>query len=159
MSFTTPQALLLLLLLPVLVWLVWPPSRNRTPARQAGTGTFTKPARPRSGWLGLGLRLLIAALLVLSLAGAQIVQAVDNLSVVFLIDASDSMSREASENAERFVREAIAAMGPDDRAGIILFGGMPWSNSRYASLNRPMSCRSLPHNRCDCRPIWPKPFA
>jgi uncharacterized membrane protein len=123
MSFTTPQALLLLLLLPVLVWLVWPPSRNRTPARQAGTGTFTKPARPRSGWLGLGLRLLIAALLVLSLAGAQIVQAVDNLSVVFLIDASDSMSREASENAERFVREAIAAMGPDDRAGIILFGG------------------------------------
>jgi uncharacterized membrane protein len=123
MSFTTPQALLLFLLLPVFVWLVWTPRSNRTPARQAATGPFTRFARPRSGWLGLALRLLIATLLILSLAGTQIVRAVDNLAVIFLVDASDSMSREAFENAEQFAREAITAMGPDDGAGIILFGG------------------------------------
>jgi uncharacterized membrane protein len=113
MSFTTPAALLLLLALPLAAWLVWPAGR-RGPAATT---------RPRSGWAGLVLRLLILALLILSLAGAQRVRAVDDLAVIFLVDASDSMTREATAAAEQFVREAIAAMNPEDRAGIILFGG------------------------------------
>ena len=112
MSFTTPAALLLLLALPLVAWLVWPTGRRRPAGRP----------RPRSGWLGLALRLLILALLILSLAGAQLVRAVDDLAVVFLVDASDSMSRESAAAAEAFVRDALANSGPDDRAAIILFG-------------------------------------
>lgn len=107
MSFTTPAALLLLLLLPLMAWLVWP--------RRPG-------ARPLSGWAGLALRLCIVALVVLSLAGAQLVRAVDGLAVVFLVDASDSMGPGNAAAAEQFVREAVAEMGPDDRAAIVLFG-------------------------------------
>ncbi|WP_374689842.1 vWA domain-containing protein, partial [Promineifilum sp.] len=118
MSFTTPAALLLLLALPLAAWLVWPPGRG--PARRGGRATA---GRPRSGWVGLVLRLVILALIILSLAGAQRVRAVDDLAVVFLVDASDSMSREATAAAEQFVRDAVAAMNPEDRAGVILFGG------------------------------------
>ena len=107
MSFTTPAALLLLLLLPLMAGLVRP--------RRAG-------ARPLSGWAGLALRLAIVALVVLSLAGAQRVRAVDGLAVVFLVDVSDSMGPENVAAADRFVRDAVARMGPDDRAAIVLFG-------------------------------------
>ncbi len=113
MSFTTPAALLLLLLLPLMAWLVWPRGRGRP--RQPG-------ARPLSGWAGLVLRLAIVALVVLSLAGAQLVRAVDGLAVVFLVDVSDSMGPENVAAAEQFVRDAVAEMGPDDRAAIVLFG-------------------------------------
>jgi uncharacterized membrane protein len=107
MTFTTPAALLLLITLPLVAWFVWP--------RRPG-------GRPRSGWAGLILRLAILALVVLSLAGAQLVRAVDDLAVIFLVDASDSMSAASAAAAETFVRDAVAAMGPDDRAGVILFG-------------------------------------
>ncbi len=110
MSFTTPAALLLLLALPLTVWLVWP-ARGRPSARL------------RSGWTGLVVRLIILALIVLSLAGTQLVRAVDDLAVIFLVDASDSIDSDNSAAAERFVREAVAMMGLDDRAGVILFGG------------------------------------
>ncbi len=112
MSFTTPVALLLLAALPLVAWWVWPAGSRRSGPRP----------RPRSGWVGLVLRLLILALLVLSLAGAQLARAVDDLAVVFLVDGSDSMSRESAAAAEAFVRQAVGAMGPDDRAGIVLFG-------------------------------------
>ncbi|HRO91877.1 MAG TPA: VWA domain-containing protein, partial [Promineifilum sp.] len=107
MSFTTPAALLLLLLLPLMAGLVWP--------RRPG-------ARPLSGWAGLALRLVIVALVVLSLAGAQRVRAVDGLAVVFLVDVSDSMGPENAAAAEQFVRDAVTQMGPDDRAAVVLFG-------------------------------------
>ena len=112
MSFTTPAALLLLVALPLVAWWVWPVGSRRSGPRP----------RPRSGWVGLVLRLLILALLVLSLAGAQLARAVDDLAVVFLVDGSDSMSRESAAAAEAFVRDSVAAMGPDDRAGVVLFG-------------------------------------
>lgn len=108
MTFDTPSALLLLLALPLAAWFVRP--------RRAG-------GRPLSGRLGLALRLVILALLALSLAGARLVRAVDDLAVIFLVDVSDSMGAVNTAAAERFVREAIAWMGPDDRAGVILFGG------------------------------------
>ena len=115
MSFTTPVALLLLLLLPLIARLVWP-CRTSAGTRQPG-------ARPLSGRLGLILRLLIVALVVLSLAGTQLVRAVDDLAVVFLVDVSDSMGDDNTAAAEQFVRAAVAEMAPNDRAGIILFGG------------------------------------
>ncbi|MCP5097500.1 MAG: VWA domain-containing protein [Chloroflexi bacterium] len=117
MNFTTPFALLLLLLLPYFVWL--------------GRPRKTAVRRWRE-WVSLGLRLTILILLVLSLAGTQIVRAADELAVVFLVDASDSIGIEQATQAETFVRDAIATMTPADEAAVILFGA-------NALVERPMS--------------------
>ncbi|PID85999.1 MAG: hypothetical protein CSB13_05225 [Chloroflexi bacterium] len=119
MSFTTPFALLLLLAIPFFIWL----------------------ARPRIGgwrrwrwreWFSIGLRILILTLLILSLAGIQVMRTADELAVVFLIDASDSINQTQAEQAEAYVREAIETMTPNDQAAVILFGA-------NALVDRPMS--------------------
>lgn len=116
MTFSSPWFLLLLLFLPLLVWLGWP---SRGPSR-------------RREIVSLGLRLLITVLLVLGLAGLEIKRRVDELSVVFLVDSSDSMSVPITVNgitttprqlAQAYVREALKELGPDDQAGVIVFGG------------------------------------
>lgn len=116
MAFTYPYALLALLLLPYFLWL----------------------GRPRGAWArsrsitALILRGLIVILLVLSLAGLQIVRSADQLAVVFLIDASDSMPDSAVEAARQYAEDAISRMGPNDQAAIIVFGS-------DALVERPMS--------------------
>lgn len=116
MSFSSPFYLLLLLALPLVVWLGWP---SRGPSR-------------RREIFSLALRLLMALLLILGLAGLEIRRAANNLSVVFLVDSSDSMlvplEISGIETTPRglaleYVRRALQAMGPDDEAGVILFGG------------------------------------
>ncbi|MCA9958202.1 MAG: VWA domain-containing protein [Anaerolineales bacterium] len=116
MNFTTPLALLLLCVIPYFFWL----GRPRTTMRRW------------RDWVSLGLRVLIILLLTLSLAGAQTVRAADELAVVFLVDASDSINAEQAAQAETFVREAIATMTPNDQAAVILFGA-------NALVERPMS--------------------
>ncbi|MBP8972899.1 MAG: hypothetical protein KBH93_03395, partial [Anaerolineae bacterium] len=69
MSFTNSLALLLLLLLPALAVIGWPRLAYRR----------------RRDAASLLLRLLIATLLVLALAGAQVHHVADRLAVVFLI--------------------------------------------------------------------------
>ncbi len=107
MRFTSPFALILLLAIPYVVWLGQPRLAAGQRWRQ---------------WLSLGLRLLILLLLVLSLAGSQLVRAADELAVVFLVDASDSMSQGQAAQAEQFVREAVGQMGATDQAAVVLFG-------------------------------------
>ena len=107
MIFTTPLALLLLLLLPVFAYVGWP--------RLA--------FRRRRDVLSLALRLLIVSLLVFGLAGAQLTHAADHLAVVFLVDVSDSMDSVAQAAALESVRAAMATSGPDDQTAVILFGG------------------------------------
>ena len=119
MSFTTPLFLLLLFTIPYFVWLARP-----------RTGRWTR-WRWRD-WVSIGLRVIILVLLVLSLAGVQIVRAGDELAVVFLVDASDSISQEQAEQAEAYVRSAIETMGANDQAAVILFGA-------NALVDRPMS--------------------
>jgi uncharacterized membrane protein len=82
--------------------------------------------------VSLGLRTTIVLLLVLALAGTQWVRASNDLSVVFLLDVSDSVDLDAREQAVGFVRAALADMGPDDRAALVLFGA-------DALVERPMS--------------------
>lgn len=117
MNFTTPLALLLLLALPYFVWL----GRPRTAVR-----------RPWREWTSLAFRILIFSLLTLSLAGAQIVRAADDLAVIFLVDASDSITPAQETQAEQFIRDAIASMKPTDKAAVILFGA-------NALVERPLS--------------------
>jgi uncharacterized membrane protein len=116
MTFSTPAALLLLFPAAAFVlWVAWPAVRAAGKAR--------RPAGRRGATVAsLVLRLLIVTLLVLSVAGAQWTRAGDDLSVIFLVDASDSMSPEQAAAAGQFVRQAVAAAGADDRAGVILFG-------------------------------------
>lgn len=72
--------------------------------------------------LSLGLRAAVLALLVLALAGAQLRRPVDNLSVVFLVDVSDSMPVGARQEATEYVRAAIEEMPEGDRAAVVVFG-------------------------------------
>src|SRR5439155_26514548 len=68
------------------------------------------------------VRAVLITLLVLALAGLQWVQAVDTLSVVFLLDRSDSVGPAQQAASAAFVRQAIAGMSERDRAGVIAFG-------------------------------------
>ncbi|MFQ5421598.1 MAG: VWA domain-containing protein, partial [Anaerolineae bacterium] len=113
----TPLALLFLLTIPYFVWVGRPSAYGR--------------ARWRD-WASLGVRLLILLLLTLSLAGTEIVRAADELAVVFLVDASDSIGPEQEAQSEAFVRDAIETMTPNDQAAVVLFGA-------NALVERPMS--------------------
>ncbi|MGH2522054.1 MAG: VWA domain-containing protein, partial [Anaerolineales bacterium] len=116
MTFTSPIFLFLFLFLPLLIWLGWP---ARGPSR-------------RREIISLGLRLLIALLLILGLAGLEVRRAADELSVVFLVDHSDSMPPAARQLALNYVRQALQRLGPRDKAGVIVFGG-------EAVVERPLS--------------------
>jgi uncharacterized membrane protein len=115
MTFTAPLALLLLLVLPLVWWI-------------------GRPAHPRGlrrAIVGGALRSLLLVCLILALAGAHLTRSADRLAVVFLVDASDSMSGSARGDAYAYIRDAVQAMGVDDQAAVVLFG-------RDALIDRPM---------------------
>lgn len=108
LSFSRPVALLLLLLLvPLTVYL----SRTSLAFLRRGVRRWS-----------LGLRLAIVALLVLSLAGTGIVRADQRLSVVYLLDRSDSVSADAQAQQAEYVSRAIADLREGDQAGVVVFG-------------------------------------
>ncbi len=106
-SFIYPGALWLLLVL-VPLWVL----------------TLTVPRRlpPWRFWGSLGLRTLLILCLIFSLAGMQLVYGVRNITTVFLVDSSDSISPSAYAQAEQFIREALRTMGSQDRAAVVVFG-------------------------------------
>jgi hypothetical protein len=107
LSFITPLALILLTLLPAL-WAF----TLLTPHRLA----------PWRFWSSLALRSIILAALVLAIAGAQIVLPVREVTTVFLIDVSDSMTPAQRERALQYVNDALAAMPAGNRAAVVVFG-------------------------------------
>jgi Mg-chelatase subunit ChlD len=116
MRFANPAGLIFLASLPLFLILGWP-SRGSDQRRET---------------VSLGLRLIMAACLILALAGLETLRASRDLSVVFLIDASDSMPPAAKSAAEDYVRRAISKMGAEDQSAVIVFGG-------DALVERPMS--------------------
>lgn len=120
LSFIHPIALVLLLFLPLLVLFTIAAAR----AEQVLHRTTIR--RPILGWsrfhLSTLLRSLILVALVLALAGTQLVQPVKNLTVVFLVDGSDSVSPAQREWALNYINTALASRRPDDRAGVVFFG-------------------------------------
>ncbi len=106
MRFTASVFLFLLLLVPVTAWMGWP----------------ARGAARRREIVSLILRLIIILCLIFSLAGLEIVQRGDNLAVVFLMDVSDSMPKDAVGAEVAYVQSALKAMKPDDRAALVLFG-------------------------------------
>jgi uncharacterized membrane protein len=109
MNFTYPLALILLLALPVVIYLGWPRLRYRR-------------ARDTTSLI---LRVVIVLLIVFALSGMQISQSADKLAVVFLVDVSDSLGPEVQEEQLAYVRAALQNMGPDDLAGVVVFGADP----------------------------------
>lgn len=106
MAFTQPLFLLVLAIVPYFVYMGLPKGRY-------GRGR---------AWAALVLRCVAVTLIVLSLAGAQLVRGSDELAIVFLVDVSDSVSEMEQKRAFEFVKEAVASMGPDDRAAVVVFG-------------------------------------
>lgn len=106
-QFLNPWALLALLFLPFFFVVGWPRLR-RLPA-----------------WMrrsAMGLRLLIVTLFVLSLAQPLLGRASDDVSVVFALDHSASVSPETRAQAEAFIQQALAQVDEKHRAGLVVFG-------------------------------------
>ncbi|HUE76113.1 MAG TPA: VWA domain-containing protein [Chloroflexota bacterium] len=106
-QFQNPWVLLLLLLLPAFYVIGWPRLR-RMPA-----------------WLrrsAMGLRLIIVTLLILALAQPLFGRQSEDISVVFALDESASITPEARAAAQAFVDQAIAQVNEKHRAGLVVFG-------------------------------------
>jgi len=128
MSFTNPLALLLLLVLPLVVWLGRPDHR------------------PGSGraWVALFIRCLIMVLLIMGLAGVQLVHSADELAVVYLVDASDSVSSAQRQAALDWVAQAIEALKTNDQAAVVLFGADALVDRPLSSLRELAAVTSVP---------------
>ncbi len=128
MTFSNPIALLLLVVIPYFVWLGWPRVAYRR----------------RRDITSLAIRLVIVVMMILGLAGLQTVQAADKLSVVFLVDASDSIDQDARHAADTYIRDAMSHMGPEDRAGVVVFGKNALVDRKVSSVKELSSITSVP---------------
>jgi uncharacterized membrane protein len=106
-NFLYPYALWLLLLIPLTVALALPGPRRPTKLRF---------------WGGLALRSLLLLLIVVALAGIQLRLRSDLLTVVFVLDDSESLPADAQSQGEAFVREAIQSMPAGSQSAIVMFG-------------------------------------
>jgi uncharacterized membrane protein len=79
--------------------------------------------RGRPVWTSAALRAAAVVLIALALAGVRVPLPDDRLSVLFLVDESQSVAPVARERGLAFVREQVGRMRPDDLAGVIGFGG------------------------------------
>ncbi len=107
LSFITPILLGLLLLLPLLWAVVLMTPRRLVPWRM---------------WGSLALRSLILIALIFAVAGAQLVRPVQEVTTVFLVDASDSVSPAQRDQATRYIDQALAKMPAGDQAAVVVFG-------------------------------------
>jgi Mg-chelatase subunit ChlD len=65
---------------------------------------------------------LLLTLVVLALAGIQIRTPANNLTAVFVLDISDSISPEEQARGETYIRAALSEMPRGDQAAIVVFG-------------------------------------
>jgi Ca-activated chloride channel family protein len=89
--------------------------------RRQSAARLRLPAFGADRW-ALGLRALLVLALLVTLLRPTLPRWVDRLNVVFLLDHSDSISLGAQERAYRFAADAVKAMKPNDRSGVIVFG-------------------------------------
>jgi len=68
------------------------------------------------------LRSLLVISLIGSLAGAQIISPVQQLTTIFLVDTSDSITPNQRSLQDQFIADALQTMPKDDQAAIIVFG-------------------------------------
>ncbi|MDB5081931.1 MAG: putative von Willebrand factor type [Chloroflexi bacterium] len=109
LSFGYPDALWLLLILPLVVFL----------ARNGGSGAVLRKSARR---LSVMLRLLIVTLIVLSIANLQLVTTSDRLATVFLLDVSDSVGADGRGHEIDFTRKSLQTMQESQQSGVVVFG-------------------------------------
>lgn len=110
-SFQSPLALSLLLLIPLVVRLSY---RSLAPLGEARRV------------VAVILRSTVLALLVLALARFSWVSWSHDLSVIVAVDVSDSVPVDQRAEARRWIEEKLLSKPPDDRAGLIYFAAEPW---------------------------------
>jgi Mg-chelatase subunit ChlD len=111
MSFSSPLWLLALLALPLLVVV--------TVRTLRGHGGRLSPARRRAF---LVLRSLAVLLLVLACAGMGLRRVTDRLSLVFLLDQSDSVTAEQRAAGMSIIDAVRSRLRPEDSASLVRFG-------------------------------------
>ena len=108
LSFTNPWALALFP--PLALYFIWLARRSladMSPARRA---------------LATGIRLLLTGLIVLALAGLQLVRFNRDIATMFVLDYSDSIAPDAKVRELQYVQQAVKGKKDNDRAGIVVFG-------------------------------------
>lgn len=106
-SFIYPNYLWFLLLLPVTVGLAIIGKQKRKDWRF---------------WSGLSLRCGLLLLVILALAGMQLHLTSNQLTAVFVMDVSDSVSAQDRAAGEEIIRQSVAEMPTGDQAAIVIFG-------------------------------------
>lgn len=106
-GFTHPNLLGLLALLPLMWYL----------ALSAG-----RPSARARTWAALAARTLLVLALILALAGIHVRRPANSVAVVFLVDASDSISPQMRAEAVDYIRRALANKPSQGLAGIVVFG-------------------------------------
>lgn len=109
-TFVEPLVLLLLLVVPAL-WM-FTLSSHRSMSVEA----------TRRVWTSLALRTAAIVAMTLALAGTQILMPAGALTVVFLIDHSDSISQRQQVYAEAYVQRALELLPEGTRTGVVVFG-------------------------------------
>lgn len=108
--FASPGFLVLLATLPLLVML--------SLKSLSGLGPIRK-------WIAIVARCAVVALLIFALAGLETVRENDDLTVMFVLDRSNSIPNASQDESFEFTRAAGTKMRRDDRLGVIVFGGAP----------------------------------
>lgn len=111
MQLAHPAFLLLGLPIALFVWLAQHRSLVGMESRQRRTT--------------LALRSLLLLCLLLALSGLRWRRESDALGVLFLVDASASISPEAAAQARRFVADSVKARGGSDAIGVLGFAARP----------------------------------
>lgn len=102
---------LVLMCLPLAIWLFWRLS--------LGSRSGLDPSAMRKALI---LRLLLAATLILALAQPSLMRLTDQISTVFVMDVSRSITSTQRSEALNFIDAAARAKRTDDTAGLIVFG-------------------------------------
>ena len=111
LTFDSPWFLLLLFLLPLIWWLSFKSLAGLGPIRRIVALTF---------------RTVVFTLLVLCLARTQWQQKTDKLTVIYLLDQSESIPKASRDYMLKFVSKAVQQhrrSDKHDKAGVVIFGG------------------------------------
>lgn len=110
LHLTHPFGLLLLLAVPLVIWIKG--------------GDFR--SRPLSSRLLIrGARVLLIVILTLALCDPRLVRDSDRVNLFFVVDGTDSIRPGLKSKVFSYLQRAGSRMGPEDQAGLILFGENP----------------------------------
>jgi Ca-activated chloride channel family protein len=94
-------------------------------------------------WAAYILRASIFNLILLALAGLQMVRERDDLSVLFALDCSKSVPESERQRAIEFIRRTLPEKPAKDEAGLLVFGGNALLESPLSPLFSPPDARNF----------------